>query len=143
MLATNDQPCWVVTPDPPLDDGPGDRHFTTEAEARQYAADMTSDDTDDYGPGRRRVWNVTHRDKPCATLTCDGEDCGYVFDEDDEGIVHFDDAEQAHRSQTSSNPMVPAWRFATDGRAWCCECDPPENIHRLPEIPGQLALTTA
>lgn len=36
---------------------------------------------------------VMQRENPCLTLVCGG--CDYVWDEDDDGIVHFDDRADA------------------------------------------------
>ena len=76
--------CWIIRREGEDDESANERHFT-EAEARREAEHLTDDG---------ETVTVEQLDQPCVTLTCRG--CGYVIDEDDEGVVHFRDVKEAH-----------------------------------------------
>ncbi len=86
MITPESYRCWII------DRLPGDTepHFKTEDAATRRLGEIRDDD---------RVADaiVRQRDVPCWTIRCDGE-CGYVIDEDEDGLIHFADADDALRT---------------------------------------------
>lgn len=79
-------PCWIIRRHGESDESANERHYFTEQHARDLAATVAKE-------GETRL-TIEQLDTPCITLTCQG--CGYVIDEDDEGVVHFESIKEAH-----------------------------------------------
>ena len=123
-------PCWVLGTD---DDSEFDPHFTSEANARQYAKDNEPE----------ALATIKPLDEPCWTAVCDGPGgdpfgaCGEEF-EDDEGGSHG-----PSRTVTEEWITGCGWKVARDGRTFgpCCEDEcPPDEVAVIEQVPGQFTL---
>ena len=104
-ISQGERACWIVHDDRGEFDGDGDRvtHFATEAKATEYLSELERD-------GLRVVENAA----PCFTAVAV---CGYVYDEDGEGIEHYPDAESL-----ADILRCVDWTTTADGR-WLCHGD--------------------
>ena len=99
-------PCWVLT----NDDGPSEEHFRTEEMAADFATRCLEG-----------AWTSHRLDHVCVTVSCEG--CGYVYDEEGDGIAHFTGLVEAEKFL----PDAEGWVHTPEG--WLCqpcgagECD--------------------
>lgn len=111
-----DIPCWVLTNEDGTDlDQDGVPHFPSEKHATEEAAKIEGDE----------VFKPRRLDHLCVTLACSC--CEYVYDEDEDGIAHFDSRAEAEKM------LAGFWEF-TGGEAKChaCKfgpCDPEAGDH--------------
>lgn len=109
------EPCWTLT----YPNGDAVPHFRAEEIARERAATYLVPGLG--APQPRRL------DQPCITVSCGC--CEYVFDEDEDGAVHFTDL-------TEAAGILPhcCWTQQPDG-SWRCEtcskgpCDLEADTH--------------
>ncbi|MEO3860943.1 hypothetical protein [Acrocarpospora sp. B8E8] len=106
--------CWTLTHDG--EDLTHDLvvHYATEAQATEHAT----------------VYGLPHKPRqlegPCLSVDCSC--CAYVFDEDEEGFVHFE-------STTEIEQLLPEHGWKCDGDIWVCPtcvagpCDREADIH--------------
>ncbi|MER6575783.1 hypothetical protein [Nonomuraea sp. NPDC001023] len=112
----SDTPCWVLTNEQGTDlDQDGVPHFPTEKHAADEAAKIEGDEV--FKP--RQLAHL------CVTAACSC--CDYIYDEDEDGIAHFDSLGEAEKA------LAGFWEFA-DGKAKCdaCKtgaCDPEAGEH--------------
>jgi hypothetical protein len=102
--------CWVVVKadgTDPDDDGYSSPHLRTEADIRHFLS----------GLGEHPMSQCVPKllDQPCVTVECA---CGYRYDEDDEGVIHFEDQAQADEAVKGNGWTV------VDGQPACPECTP-------------------
>jgi hypothetical protein len=96
-------PCWVLTNDDGTDlDQDGVPHFPTETVAAENASHLADE-----------VFNPRQLAHLCVTVACSC--CDYLYDEDEDGIAHFDSFEEAAKM------LAGFWEFA-DGEAKCDAC---------------------
>lgn len=99
-----DTACWVLTNETGADfDQDGVPHFPDEKHATEEAARIEGDEV--FKP--RQLGHL------CITLACSC--CEYVYDEDEDGVCHFDDLAKARKL------LEGFWGF-TDGQAKCDAC---------------------
>lgn len=122
--------CWVLgNPDGTVyedDRGYPEPHLHTEEEIRKLIADVGEDPAGQCVPLRLTA--------PCVEIAC--SECGYVYDEDDEGIGHWESRDEAVKA------LKGDWLFG-DGAAYCPNEDCVEAARALvvEEIPNQTAIT--
>lgn len=94
--------CWVLTHDDGEDlDNDGVMHFATEETAAKFAADYSL-------PHKPR-----QLDGPCITVEC--ACCAYVYDQDEDGDVHFASLEEAERLLLAEPSSEWDWTKDADG----------------------------
>ena len=123
-----DTACWVLTNSDGEDlDQDGVPHFASEQKAAEYAARPGDYVLPDVSPG----FKPRQLDHLCVTVACSG--CGYVYDEDEDGIAHFDDRAEAEKA------LAGHWKFTRD-EALCDECKPGVCDRSVDEHGGAEAL---
>jgi hypothetical protein len=99
-----DTACWVLTNENGIDlDQDGVPHFPREKIAASEAAKIEGDEA--FTPRQ-----LAH---PCVVVQCSC--CDYLYDEDEDGIAHFDSREEAEKM------LAGSWEFA-GGEAKCDAC---------------------
>ena len=99
-----DTACWVLTNEDGTDlDQDGVPHFPSEKLAAEEAAKIEGDE----------VFRPRQLAHPCVTLACSC--CDYLYDEEEDGIAHFDSREEAEKM------LANFWDF-NDGVAKCDAC---------------------
>lgn len=88
MITPENYRCWIIDRLP----GAAEPHFKTKAAAVADLRLLRKHDEDRAADAVAR-----QLDAPCWTIRCDGE-CGYVLDEDEDGLVHFLSADEALRT---------------------------------------------
>lgn len=117
MTKTNTA-CWVLTNDVGDDlEQDGAPHFPDEKHAAEYASRAYVEVPPGFKP--RQL------DHLCVTVECSC--CEYVFDEDEDGVVHWESLAEAEKG------LKDFWEFA-DGVTRCdaCKvgpCDPEAGEH--------------
>ncbi|MGW4426091.1 hypothetical protein, partial [Streptosporangium sp. NPDC004631] len=101
---TTNLACWTLTYPCGTSVGGwgGIPHFSTEALAQEEAATHC---------GPLGAPEVSRLDRPCITVACS---CGYAFDADEEGEVHF-----ASRAEAAG--YLPQYGWTQTGDGWRCE----------------------
>lgn len=106
---TSEKPgnCWVLTDEHGADHDDYGLvvHHASVSAALSWAV---SEEIEGYAP--RQL------DKPCMVIRCTC--CGYVFDEDEDGIVHFEDLGEARKVLAAADGGT----VADDGTAKCQPC---------------------
>lgn len=122
MADTKTAPCWVLTNADGEDlDQDGVPHFPTEEKAAEHARR-----TDPWAGWETPAgFKPRQLDHVCVILACSC--CEYVYDEDEDGICHFDSPDEAEKA------LAGFWEF-TGGVAKCdaCKvgpCDPERGDH--------------
>ena len=80
--------CWIVRRKGESDLAAEERHYT-ERQAREVADGLIDDG---------EAATIEQVSVSCVELTCQG--CGYRFDEEDDGGIHFESIKQAHEYVT-------------------------------------------
>ncbi|MFI5934759.1 hypothetical protein [Actinoplanes sp. NPDC051494] len=132
-ISTYPEPCWTLVRADGRPVGPDDAepHFDTEAQALAAVASWHDEDRPDPTP--KRLTGL------CSIATAA---CGYIYDEDDNGQQHWQDAQELHAHLLTvdwSDLPNGEMRCSADSGA-CEECDGLIPPLANAVIPGQLDL---
>jgi hypothetical protein len=92
-----DTACWVLTNADGVDlDQDGVPHFPSEKHAKEQVAKIEGDE----------VFKPRRLDHLCVTLACSC--CHYVYDEDEDGVLHFASMAEAEKA------LANFWKLTRD-----------------------------
>ena len=133
-ITTRTEHCWVVVKADgrPVGYEDSEPHFDSEADAIEALPGFAVEG--DPAPVVKRL------DALCSSAVAA---CGYVYDEEGEGVEHWPSAEDLH-----AHLLTLDWRDLPDGQMHCSadpgvcdECDVLTPTPTGPEIPGQAELS--
>lgn len=121
-IKTLDHECWILvdTDGKPHENGDGEPHYESKDKAEEAYAGLYRRYTDVTLPEKAPLLVPVKLDEPCLTITAA---CGYVLDEEADGVCHNDDAHILLSYALGSGwSILPDSRMVCADPSLCAEC---------------------